>query len=200
MKIRSEPFLWIHLGGIVIFPLMWFVTLIGLGIGNKYYLIEIPLLIAIAILPVLLMQLYRPFNIFSLLFFSLQPESLTEDRRRILTLFKTQQQKLVSCIIAVFMLLSLGLLYYFAPLTADLSSALLQNRLFGLAIAIIAFFGSNLFLQVPLSALQVLFHNELASIEPCTVAEVEQKFTAPGIKLSHIPLLTKSSIKTQEPN
>ena len=196
MKIRSEPFLWIHLGGIVVFPLMWFVTLIGLGIGNRYYLIEIPLLIAIAILPVLLMQLYRPFNIFSLLFFSVQPESLTEDRRRILTLFKTQQQKLVSCIAAVFMLVNLGLLYHFAPLTADLSSALPQNRLYGLAIAIVAFFGSNLFLQVPLSALQVLISNKKASIDPCTPTEVDREFTAPGIKLSHIPLLSKSSIET----
>ena len=197
MKIRSEPFLWIHLGGIVVFPLLWFVALIGLGVGQRYsYSIELPLLVAIAILPVLLMQLYRPFNIFSLLFFSLQPESLTEDRRRILTLFKSRQQQLVSYTVAVFMLLSLGLLYYFAPLTANLSSALPQNRIFGLAIAIIALFGSNLFLQVPLSALQVLFYNELASIEPCNPTEVEQKFIAPGIKLSHIPLLTKSSIET----
>ena len=196
MKIRSEPFLWIHLGGIVVFPLMWFVALIGLGIGQRYsYSIELPLLVAIAILPVLLMQLYRPFNIFSLLFFSLQPESLTEERRRILTLFKSRQQKLVSYIVAVFMLLSLRLLYHFASLAANLSSALPQNRLFGLAIAIVALFGSNLFLQVPLSALQVLFYNELVSIEPCTLTEVEQKFTAPGIKLSHIPLLTKSSIE-----
>lgn len=199
MKIRSEPFLWIHLGGIVVFPLMWFVTLIGLGIGNRYsYLIEIPLLIAIAILPVLLMQLYRPFNIFSLLFFSLQPESLTENRRRILTLFKTQQQKLVSCITASFMLLNLGLLYYFAPLMANLSSALPQNHLFGFAIAIIAFCGSNLFLQVPLSALLVLISNKKASIDPCTPTEVDREFTAPGIKLSHIPLLSRSSIETQK--
>ena len=197
MKIRSEPFLWIHLGGIVVFPLMCFVTSIGLGIGNRYsYLIEIPLLVAIAILPVLLMQLYRPFNIFSLLLFSLQPESLTEDRRRILTLFKTQQQKLVSCITAVFMLLSLGLLYHFAPLTVDLSSALPQNRLFGLALAIVSFFGSNLFLQVPLSALQVLLSNKKASIDPYSPTEVNREFTVPGIKLSHIPLLTKSSIET----
>ena len=199
MKIRSEPFLWIHLGGIVVFPLMWFVTLIGLGIGNRYsYLIEIPLLIAVAILPVLLMQLYRPFNIFSLLFFSIQPESLTEDRRRILTLFKTQQQKLVSCITASFMLLNLGLLYYFAPLMANLSSALPQNHLFGFAIAIIAFCGSNLFLQVPLSALLVLISNKKASIDPCTPTEVDREFTAPGIKLSHIPLLSRSSIETQK--
>lgn len=194
MKIRSEPFLWIHLGGIAVFPLMWFIALVGLGVGDRYsYLVELPFLLAIAILPVFLMQLYRPFNIFSLLFFYLQPESLTEDRRRILTLFRNQQQKVVTYLVAILMSLSLGLLYYFAPLTADLSAALPQNRILGLAIATVALFGSNLFLQVPLSALQVLFHDEQTSTKPCTLEEVEQQFTAFGVKLNRIPLLSKSS-------
>ena len=162
MKIRSEPFLWIHLGGITVFPLLWFVASVGIGIGQRYsYFLEIPLLIAIAILPILLMQIYRPFNIFSLLLLSLQPESLTEDRRKILALFRSSQQKLVSCAVALFMLLSLGLLYDLAPLSISLSSVLPQNRLLGLAIASIAFLGSNLFIQVPVSALQILFKKEI---------------------------------------
>ncbi|NJR45924.1 MAG: low-complexity tail membrane protein, partial [Hyellaceae cyanobacterium CSU_1_1] len=76
---RSEPFLWIHVGGIIMFPLMLGVASIGLAVGDRYsYFIELPWLIAIAILPVLLMQLYRPFNIFSVLFFALPPKVLSE--------------------------------------------------------------------------------------------------------------------------
>ena len=84
---RSEPFLWIHLVGIALFPALVGVTLIGLAVGNSFaYFIELPLLAAIAIFPILLMQLSRPFDIFSVLIFSLKPECLTEDQRKILAL------------------------------------------------------------------------------------------------------------------
>ena len=100
MKTRSEPFLWIHLGGIVMFPLFFLLTAVSLAVGESYsYWLEIPLLMAIAILPVLLMQLYRPFNIFSVLFLSLKPQSLTENQRRILALFQRKQQKLINALV-----------------------------------------------------------------------------------------------------
>ncbi|MEO1340455.1 MAG: low-complexity tail membrane protein, partial [Cyanobacteria bacterium J06635_13] len=96
MKTRSELFLWIHLGGIVMFPLFLVITLVGLCTGERYsYVIELSLLVLIAIVPILLMQLYRPFNIFSVLFLSLKPENLTENQRKILVRFQTKQQKLL---------------------------------------------------------------------------------------------------------
>ena len=56
MKTRSEPFLWIHLGGIIMFPFFFLLTSVGLAVGKSYsYLLEIFLSIAIAILP-------RPLN------------------------------------------------------------------------------------------------------------------------------------------
>ncbi|MFM2312040.1 MAG: hypothetical protein RLZZ04_1316 [Cyanobacteriota bacterium] len=202
MNTRSEPFLWIHLGGIIVFPLMCFITLIGLEVGDQYsYWLEIPLLIAIAILPVLLMQLYRPFNIFSVLFLALQPKFLTANQRKILALFKRKQQKVVNVMITGLMLLSLWLIYYFAPGAAALANLLPQQRILGLAIACGAFFGSNLFLQIPLNAFQVLLTNELefAQTQQCTLEEVESDFTTAGIRVSKIPWLT-SSLQEREKN
>ena len=193
MKTRSEPFLWIHLGGIVMFPLFCLLTCVGLAVGKHYsYWLEIPLLIAIAILPVLLMQLYRPFNIFSVLFLALKPQALTAEQRKILALFQRKQQKLVNTIVAAIMLLSLWGIYYQSPVMTQIADLLPQQRLLGLAIASIAFFGSNLFLQIPLNTLQVLLtkESELEKAELYTPETVESDFTTPGIKLSKLPGLS----------
>jgi hypothetical protein len=201
MNTRSEPFLWIHFGGIIVFPLMLGITVIGLTVGDRYsYLIELPWLIAIAILPVSLMQLYRPFNIFSVLFVALQPEFLTQKQRKILALFKRKQQKVFSAIATGLMLFSLWLLYNFSPVI-ELVSLLPQQRILGLAIASIAFLGSNLFLQIPLSAFQVLStsESEFAQIEQCSLEEIKSNFTTAGIKVSKLPLLTTST-REQETN
>ncbi|MEN9869532.1 MAG: hypothetical protein RLZZ171_515 [Cyanobacteriota bacterium] len=201
MNTRSEPFLWIHFGGIIVFPLMLGIAVIGLRVGDRYsYLIELPWLIAIAILPVSLMQLYRPFNIFSVLFVALQPKFLTQKQKKILALFKRKQQKVISAIATGLMLFSLWLLYNFSPVIG-LASLLPQQRILGLAIASIAFLGSNLFLQIPLSAFQVLStsESEFAQIEQCSLEEIKSNFTTAGIKVSKLPLLTTST-REQETN
>lgn len=203
MNTRSEPFLWIHFGGIIVFPLMLGIAVIGLTVGDRYsYLIELPWLIAIAILPVSLMQLYRPFNIFSVLFVALQPEFLTQKQRKILALFKRKQQKVFSAIATGLMLFSLWLLYNCSPVI-ELASLLPQQRILGLAIASTAFLGSNLFLQIPLSAFQVLLtsESEFAQIEQCSLKEIKSNFTTLGIKVDKmIPWLTTSTKETEEAN
>ena len=138
---RSEPFLWIHLAGIALFPVTIGVTFAALAVDDSLpYFVELPLLVAIAILPILWMQLFRPFDIFSILFLSLKPESLNEEQRKILSLFQTAQQKLVSIIAAVMMLLLLWLLYRLSPLAIGIVGFLPQWRILGLAIAGVAFF------------------------------------------------------------
>lgn len=195
-SLRSEPFLWIHLAGVALFPALLGVTLIGLAIGDSFpYFLELPLIGAIAIVPILLMQLNRPFDIFSILLFSLKPECLSDEQRKILSLFRTAKQKLVSAIAAGMMVLSLWLLYRLSPLAIDLAGFLPQWRILGLAIAAVAFLGSNLFLQVPLSVLLVLLTKEakLAQIEPYPLEQIEQSFTIPGIKVGKILWFLKSS-------
>ena len=192
MKTRSEPFLWIHLGGIIMFPLTLAITSIGLNTGSSYgYWVELPFLTAIAILPILLMQLYRPFNIFSVLFLSLKPEVLTEAQRKVLALFQRKEQKLVSAIAAILMLSILLLLYFRVDRTVEIAGLLPQSRSLGLGISAIAFFGSNLFLQVPLNTLQVILTSDTvyAEHQACNVAEIERDFTALGVAVRKIPSL-----------
>lgn len=203
MNIRSEPFLWIHLVGIALFPAMIEIALLGLTIGDSYsYFIELPLIATLAILPILWMQLSRPFDIFSVLLFSLKPECLTAEQRKILSLFKTAKQKIWSLIAAGVMLLLLWLIYRLSPLAIGIGAFLPQWRILGLAIAGIAFLGSNLFLQIPLSVLQVLLTEDSKFIqtEPYPLQAIAENFTVPGIKVSQILWLGAPSSKIKEIN
>lgn len=198
---RSELFLWIHLAGIAIFPALVGATFFSLAVGDNFpYWFELPLLIAIAILPILLMQLRRPFDIFSLLFVSLKPESLNEEQRKILALFQTPKQKLWSLIVAGIMVLLIWLLYRLSPLATGMVDFIPQWRIIGLAIAGVAFLGSNLFLQIPLSVLLVLLTKEakFRQIQADSAEKIEQDFTVPGIKVSKINWFSKSSSSIKE--
>ena len=196
MNIRSEPFLWIHLTGIALFPALIGLTLISLAVGNSFpYFVELPLLVVTGIFPILVMQLVRPFDIFSILIFSIQPENLTDERRQILSLLATWKQKSASIIAALLMLLTLWLLYCLSPLAVGLADFLPQWRTLGLAIASFSFLLGNLFLQIPLSVLLVLKtkESERASVEPYPTTEIEQNFTVPGIKVNKILWFLESS-------
>lgn len=186
-SIRSEPFLWIHLSGIVFLPVLLEIVWVSLALGNSFSpILELSLLGIGGIVPVLLMQLIRPFNIFSILLVSLKAESLTSEQKKILSLFKTTKQNFFSLLAAFIMAITLGLLYRLSPLSIGIASCLPQWHLLGLAIAILAFLGSNLFLQVPLGVLLVLLtkQSRLSEIEPYTTEKIDQNFTTPGIKVS----------------
>ena len=186
---RSEPFLWIHLSGIVLFPILLEMVLIGLATGDSFsYIFELLFMTMMGIIPVLWMQLTCPFDIFSILLFSLKPESITIEQTRILSLFKSTKQKLFTLLAAAFMLLLLWLLYRLSPLAVEVVDFLPQWRILGLTIATIAFWGSNLFLQVPLSVLLVLLtkQSKFVQIEPYLRDQIEQDFTIPGIKVDKI--------------
>ena len=188
-SLRSEPFLWIHLVGIALFPIFIGVSAIALSIGNNYpFIIEMSFLLIVGVLPVFLMQVSRPFDIFSVLFVALKPESLSDDRKIILSLFKTFKQKLFSAIAAVIMTLLLWLLYRLSPLTTGMVDFLPQWRMLGLGIAGTSFFATNLFFQVPLSVLLVLRTKEskLVKIVPYPTDKIHDNFTIAGIKVDRI--------------
>ena len=200
-RLRSEPFVWIHLSGIVLFPIFLEVAWIGLSLGNRFtYILELALLIGSGVLPVLWMQLTRPFNIFSILFVSLKAECLSEEQRQILALFRTVKQKFFSIVTAGIMILVLLLLYRLSPLAIGLASFLPQWHILGLAIATVAFLGGNLFLQVPLSVLLVLLtkKSKLAEIEPYPLEKTNESFTTPGIKVNKILWFLESALETTD--
>ena len=197
MNIRSEPFLWIHLTGIALLPALIGLTLISLAVGNSFpYFVELPLLVVTGIFPILVMQLVRPFDIFSILLFSLKPENLTDEQRQILSLLTSLKQKLLSIIAALLMLATLWLLYRLSPLAVGIADFLPQWRTLGLAIASGSFLLSNLFLQIPLSVLLVLKtkKSELANVESYP-RDIKQNFTVPGIKVDKILWFLETSPK-----
>ena len=191
----SEPFLWIHLAGIVVVPLALLGMACGLAVGTPLtpYGLEIVFLVAIAWLPIMVMQWFRPFEIFSLLIIAIRPGSLTESQRRVLALFKQPKQRWLTLLGG---LLSLGLLwgvYLYAPITYALVVNLPQIRFLGLLMAAIAYLIANLFLQVPVSVLGVLFtsQTQYESNSPLDPDIIPKSFTVPGIKLRQIPLIPK---------
>jgi hypothetical protein len=199
---RSEPFLWIHLAGIAVVPLSLQLVWLGLAIGTPlpFFWLELLAIALIGIVPVFLMQWNRPFDIFSLMLVSIKPEHLSEARRRILSLFARKSQQLLALIAAIVMLVLLWQIYRLAPLAAIAATPIPQYRLLGLVIAIVGFWLSNLFFQVPVSVLGVLLvgKQQFASTEPWPVENIAKKFTIPGFRVNKIPFLPpEPTIQTQ---
>jgi hypothetical protein len=193
---RSEPFLWIHLAGIAIAPLALQLTWLGLAVGDPlpFPWLELFVIGAIGIFPLLWMQWQRPFDIFSLLLFALKPDLLTDQQRQILSAFKGKKQQIASVFGAVGMAWIFWQLYRLAPLAAIAASFLPQWRILGLAIASIAFLASNLFVQVPVAVLSVLLtkENQVSGLVPYPSEKISQSFTVPGIKVAKIlPISTQ---------
>lgn len=184
MSFRLEPFLWIHLAGLAVLPLLLQVVWLGLAIAQPWlpFWLELSLLAMVGIGPILWMQWNRPFDIFSLLVVALRPQQLTVEQRQILRLFKTPKQRVLTVLAAGIMLWVLWQLYLLAPFAAPAAAGLPQSRLFGLGLAAAAFLGSNLFLQVPMSVLGVLLTSDrqLAAAEPLAIEEVPQKVAVLG--------------------
>ena len=87
----SDPYLWLHLAGLAVLPLWLEVGLLGLAVGDPVLPVwlELGLVGSVGILPILWMQLQRPFCIFSLVAVVVKPTQLTADQRKLLTLFKS---------------------------------------------------------------------------------------------------------------
>ncbi|MGK7877914.1 MAG: low-complexity tail membrane protein [Xenococcaceae cyanobacterium] len=187
---RSEPFLWIHLAGLVVVPLSLEVVWLGLAVGDPLlpFWLELLGVAAVGIVPVFLMQWIRPFDIFSLLIVALKPEQMTPEQQRILSLLKTKGQRLLTAIAAVFMLWVLWQIYRLAPIAAMVAPFSPQWRIAGLLLAAFAFLVSNLFVQVPVSVLGVLFTSEqqFEATEPCPREKIPQEFTIPGFRVDKI--------------
>ena len=187
---RSEPFLWLHLAGAFLVPLTLEGVWLALAIGKPLPFVWLELLIIaiFGMIPVFWMQWHRPFNLFGLLLVTLRPESLSETQRRILTLLKGNQQKFLSIIVATFLLICLWQIYRFAPLAAIAASHFPQWRLLAILMAALAFFFSNLFLQISLSALGVLLTTEkkYQQTEPYPFERIKSDFSSIGIKVTDI--------------
>lgn len=193
---RTEPFLWIHLSGLAAFPLALELVWLGLAMGEPLLPVWLELLIvgAIGTVPVLWMQLTRVFDIFSILVVAIAPDQLSEEQRRLLSLFDKKTNKILTIAAGILMLWVLWQVYRFAPVAAPVASMVPGWRIAGLLGAGVAFLASNLFLQVPLSVAQVLLTSqaEFDQTEPYPADKIPQSFTIPGIRVKGIlPSLTE---------
>ena len=75
-----------------------------------------------------------------------------------------------------------------SPLATSLNPLIASGQLIFLGIASLAFLLSNLFLQVPISVLGILFHNseQLAATEAVSLTQVSTEFTSFGIQVKQI--------------
>lgn len=198
----SEPFIWIHLAGLAALPIFLEICWLGLALGDTLLPtgIELLLVAAVGILPVLWMQLFRPFYIFSVVLVALKPEQLPESQRLLLPQFKKSANQLLAVVVALFMLLVLWQLYKSAPIAAPMATFMGSSRVLGLILAGLGFLASNLFLQIPLSVLRVLLtkDSELTATEPYPVEQIPQNFSILGWQVNQIlpPILT-DEIKTK---
>jgi hypothetical protein len=186
----SEPFLWIHLAGLAVVPLCLQLVWIAVAVGDPlpWAALEIVVLAVVGIAPVLWMQLTRPFDIFSILIVAIKPQEMTEDQRKILSLFQRKQQKLIAWLGATVMLAFLVIIYQFAPVAAGVTSIAASWRLLGLLVAAIAFASANLFLQVPLSVASVLWTKEeqFNNTDAMEIEQIVPSFTIPGLRVKKI--------------
>jgi hypothetical protein len=196
----TEPFLWIHLAGLAVCPLALELVWLGLAVGDPILPVWLEFLFvaAIGLGPILWMQLTRPFDIFSILIFALKPEQLTQEQRRLLSLFKTKTNGVITIVAAVFLLWVLWQIYRVAPVAAAVTPLSPRWHFLGLLGAGLAFLVSHLFLQVPLSVAQVLLtsESEFAATTPYPVEKIPQDFTLPGLRVNQILPVTATKAAT----
>ena len=190
---RLEPFLWIHLAGLALAPLLLIIVWIGLAVSDPwpFYWLELVLVGIFGVVPIVWMQWTKPFDCFSLLFLAVRPNSLTEDQRKILRLLQTRKNKIFHGLTAIGLLGVGWLLYQLAPLATITASMLPQWRILGLIIALVAFFFCNLFVQVPVSVLGVLLTSDKTwlATEAIPSNQVTSQFTVIGLRVSKIFLI-----------
>jgi hypothetical protein len=187
---RSEPILWIHLAGLATLPIFLEICLLGLAVGDPVLPVwmEFFLVAAIGVVPVLWMQLSRPFLIFAILGVAQKPEQLREQQRKILSLINTRLNRILSALAGVFLLGVLWQLYRIAPVAANVTLFPPGWRLAGLLLAGLAFLASNLFLQVPLSVARVFVtsETEFSGTKPYPLERIPQDFTIVGLPVNQI--------------
>lgn len=181
-----EPYLWIHVAGIFVFPLWMGLCLMGLATSVSVLPVWLEV-VTIALLgagPILAMQLLQPFNIFSALMVAVPTECLDEDRRRVLATFQDREHQLLAVAIAALLFCFLLDAYHLAPLVEALSPVRSApgTGISRMVLATVGFLGANLFLQVPMAALRVMVLPEsaLTDVTPVQVEDAAEQFTTFG--------------------
>jgi hypothetical protein len=186
----SDPYLWVHAAGIAALPFWFLVCLFGFAVGDPILppWLELGLVAIAGIAPISWMQSQRPFYIFSLLAVALRAERLTEDQRRILTIFRARRNPIWIGLAAFVLFLILNQIYTIAPIAAEITPIPAGSRGLGLIIAAIGFLGTNLFTEVPLSVLHVMLtsDSEFCATAPISLNQILKDFLIIGVPVNQL--------------
>lgn len=198
---RSEPILWIHVAGLAAVPIFLELCLLGLAVGTPLLpvWVELSIVAAIGVVPVLWMQLKRPFYIFAILAIALKQEQLTNPQRQILSLINTRLNRVLAILAALFLTGVLWQLYCIAPVAATITPFPSERGL-GLLIAGSAFLASNLFLQIPVSVARVFVTSdaEFAATQPYPLEKITPDFTILGLQVNQLLPSLGDTDKTED--
>lgn len=186
---RYDPYLWVHLAGIATVPLWLAICMLGLAVGSPQWPgLELALLGVLGVSPALLMQLGRPFYIFSLLALTLKPTALSDDQRRLLSLFQQWWVRGLAVVSPVLLVWLLWEIYPRAVVASDITPFAPWGRVGGLAVAASSFAMANLFLQVPISVLAVMATTDkrFKRTVPYPLDRIQTSFTQAGIPLNRL--------------
>ena len=187
---RRDPYVWIHLAGLATVPLWLDLCLSGLAVGDPVVppWVELMTLGLVGTVPILWMQLQRPFYIFSIPGLAVRPDKLGEDRRRLLTLQHTWLSRTLVCLGAIALFLALYWLYQLAPTAADMTPFADKSRSMGWLICAGSFLLANLFVQVPATVLPLVLASPqtLKKTPPHESAAILQRFMVVGLRLPGI--------------
>ncbi|HCF29534.1 MAG TPA: low-complexity tail membrane protein [Cyanobacteria bacterium UBA11049] len=187
---RSEPILWIHLAGLATLPIFLEICWLGLAVGQGVLPVwlEFILIVAIGVVPVLWVQLQRPFSIFAVVGIAQKPEQLDEQQRKILSLINTPANQVLAVLVAIFLIAVLWQLYQFAPVAATVVPFPTAWRWVGLVIAALAFLASNVFLQIPVSVARIFVTSEtkFAATKAYPLERIPLDFTIVGLQVNQI--------------
>jgi len=187
---RRDPYLWIHLAGLATVPLWLDVCLAGLAVGDPAVppWVELTALVLVGTLPVLLMQWQKPFYIFSLGAIALRPDRLNPQRRQLLSLKRSWLSRVLVLAVAVGLLFLLKMLYQLTPIAADMTPLAGRPRYIGWGVCAIAFFGANVFAQVPATVATLLIRtpHSVRSTAPYPVDSILKDFTVIGLRVGRL--------------
>ncbi|MBE9159698.1 low-complexity tail membrane protein [Nodosilinea sp. LEGE 06152] len=186
---RYDPYLWVHLAGLATVPLWIDLCLLGLAVGNPTLPgLELGVIVGLGVVPVLVMQLRRPFYIYSLPGIALRPAALSDDQRRQLSQFRQWRVRLAALLVPVPLVWALVKLYPLAFLARNITPFDDWGRLGGVAIAAVSFFLANLFLQVPVAVLQVLAtpDRRMAAVPPYPTEAIAADFSWLGLSVGKL--------------
>lgn len=150
--------------------------------------LEFILIVAIGVVPVLWVQLQRPFSIFAVVGIAQKPEQLDEQQRKILSLINTPANQVLAVLVAIFLIAVLWQLYQFAPVAATVVPFPTAWRWVGLVIAALAFLASNVFLQIPVSVARIFVTSEtkFAATKAYPLERIPLDFTIVGLQVNQI--------------